>query len=66
MQRCKACGSLKAYAEFYYNPTRGIGLDAFCKECSNQKRQQRRKRAKVRKFLAEGDAWKRSHPERFH
>ncbi len=65
MPQCKDCGQEKTVEAFYHDPTRGTQRHARCTECSNRAREQRRKRARVREFLAEGEAWKRAHPERF-
>ena len=62
MRPCKVCMLLKDESEFYNNPTRGGGLDALCKTCSNCERRRRKRRAQIRAYLAVDEYWRQYVP----
>lgn len=57
---CRGCHEPLGLRNFRSNRTRGTGRGSLCRACENQARQKRRRQAKLRKCLAELEAFTRA------
>ena len=50
---CRDCREPLGLSNFRTNNTRGTGKEAYCKSCSNRRRQRRKRQAVIRRVFAE-------------